>query len=35
MGKANTEKMINEVAEKDASFEAMAILPVHVIQAVP
>ena len=31
MAKANTEKMIYEVAEQDTSFEAMAILPVHVI----
>ena len=31
MGKANTERMIYKIAEEDGSFDAMAILPVHVI----
>ena len=31
MAKANTERMIYEIAEKDGSFDAMAILPLHVI----
>ncbi|MCP4754650.1 MAG: NAD-dependent epimerase/dehydratase family protein [Proteobacteria bacterium] len=31
MGKANTERMIYKAAEEDGRFEAMAILPVHVI----
>ena len=31
MAKANTERMIYQAAEQDGSFEAMAILPVHVI----
>jgi nucleoside-diphosphate-sugar epimerase len=31
MAKANTERMIYEVAENDGSFDAMAILPLHVI----
>ncbi len=30
MGKANTERMIYKIAEEDGSFDAMAILPVHV-----
>ena len=31
MAKANTERMIYQAAEQDGSFDAMAILPVHVI----
>lgn len=31
MAKANTEKMIYKAAEEDSSFDAMAILPLHVI----
>jgi nucleoside-diphosphate-sugar epimerase len=31
MAKANTEKMIYKAAEEDGSFDAMAILPLHVI----
>lgn len=31
MAKANTEKLIYEVAEESGSFDAMAILPLHVI----
>ena len=31
MAKANTEKLIYEEAATDGSFEAMAILPLHVI----
>lgn len=31
MAKANTERMIYKAAEEDGSFEAMAILPLHVI----
>ena len=30
MGKANTERMIYKIAEEEGSFDAMAILPVHV-----
>ena len=31
MAKANTERMIYDIAKQDGSFEALAILPLHVI----